>query len=255
MDYYKERFQWSEQTVSSIDWDLFGIPYKRQCKKHHHFTHKFCMRKLPLGARLHKMDPKYDPRCPTCHGPLEDDQHLLQCPHDSRRLWRRQLMDKLKGTVLPFLAPSLADIAREGITRAIFPELHPPFMPDQYPNQSKLIHAIGWDQFLRGKLSKEWVLLQSEFEDNQKQEGVETPVYYYKGTHHRKPKTIQSLFSKLLQGTIVHALVTLGTVVHALGTLGTVVHALGTVVHALGALGTVVLALGTSSWCNSSCCN
>ena len=58
MEYYKERFQWSEQTISSIDWDLFGTAYKRQCNKHHHFTHKFCMRKLPLGARLHKMDPQ-----------------------------------------------------------------------------------------------------------------------------------------------------------------------------------------------------
>ena len=58
MEYYKESLKWSEQTISSIDWDLFGTAYKRQCNKHHHFTHKFCMRKLPLGARLHKMDPQ-----------------------------------------------------------------------------------------------------------------------------------------------------------------------------------------------------
>ena len=201
LTYYNQRFEWSQQTSETIDWQIFQVPFRRQCNKHHHFTHKFCMRKLPLGQRLHTLDPTYDPRCPTCHAPTETDDHFLQCPHDSRKKYRQSLLSNLSHQVFPFMAPTLADIAREGITRAISPRQHPPIPPDQFPDHQQLLteqHSIGWDNFLRGKLSKEWMRIQTAYELHQQTLRAELGQPQPGGTP-RQPKTPSALFGKLLQ--------------------------------------------------------
>jgi hypothetical protein len=41
--------------------------------------HKFCIKKLPTGERVHKRDHFHDKRCASCWHTLEDNNHIFQC--------------------------------------------------------------------------------------------------------------------------------------------------------------------------------
>ena len=78
--YNLQRYKWDHKTYNTIDWASFGSVFSKQFNKRKKFTYQLCNRKLPTGARLFNIDPKYDHRCASCSCKFEDDNHLLQCP-------------------------------------------------------------------------------------------------------------------------------------------------------------------------------
>ena len=126
------------------------------------FFSKNGWKQLPIGERLHKWTPSYDHRCPSCDQDYKSDDHLYQCVHIQRKQWRQDLFRDLQDTFGSFLDSDLIAIIKIGLTSFFTscPQtISERFPPQDFPSLQPLItsqNAIGWDHFLRGKLSKEW---------------------------------------------------------------------------------------------------
>jgi hypothetical protein len=91
--FYCNRFEWSENIFDAIDWDIFRPVYKKHiASKGIQWLHKYCIKKLPTGERIHKRDHLHDKRCTSCWHTLEDDDHIFQCV--KRRSLRKKSLTK-----------------------------------------------------------------------------------------------------------------------------------------------------------------
>ena len=117
---------------------------------------------LPVGIRVHKYSAKYEECCPSCDCDKETEEHLYLCPHPDRTLWR----NSCKRTVTTKLSkantePDLLELAVDGLN-ALFdqvtldPGLYPPKCTALIVSQNE----IGWDNFLCGRLAKQWADIQ-----------------------------------------------------------------------------------------------
>ena len=97
----------------------------------------------------------------------ETDDHLYQCPHVLRRYWRQTLTVAIDEAFGSFLDSDLMAIIHLGL-QSFYDDGSPNFterFPDGYSSTpyAFLIEEqsrIGWDHFIRGKLSGEWIRLQ-----------------------------------------------------------------------------------------------
>jgi hypothetical protein len=157
--YYRSRFLWSRVVFEDIDWSQYSMAYRRFPRQRTFFS-KLGWKKLPVAGRLHKRTPCYDHRCPTFAADHEDDDHVYQCQHVTCSQWRTSLLDKIYDTFHPILDPDLMAIIRIGI-RSYFNDSPPDFserfpqgyLSSPYKDVITLQNAIGWDHFIRGKVS------------------------------------------------------------------------------------------------------
>jgi hypothetical protein len=111
--FYCERFEWSENIFDAIDWDIFRPVYKKNISKIGiQWLHKYCVKKLPTGERIHKRDHFHDKRCASCWHSTEDDDHLYQCV--KRKNQRKNIM-KQTSILGNRIDPLLCDIMKEGL--------------------------------------------------------------------------------------------------------------------------------------------
>ena len=145
ISYLCDRYEWSQLTYSTIDWDSFGIAFSRKSKKNWQFTFKLCNRKLPTGLRLSKIHQKHDCRCSSCTAEIEDDNHIFQCPVCCHLQY--EIIRRLKLKVFKFLDPTLQTILREGIFSYF--NNQPPPNPSRFDKPySALVEGqneIGWE--------------------------------------------------------------------------------------------------------------
>ena len=180
-EYFCKRFQWSSATWQTIDWDAYSKSYSSYPRSRKFFS-QFGWKKLPCGGRLHSREARFDDRCPSCLQPDESDDHLFQCLHTDRQQWRAAFLRGITDHLTAFLDPELIDMIRlglQGYFRDNFTALHSRF-PDPRPStvgadsdcQStsdvyillrQAQDAIGWDHFLRGKMSMDWSRLQYKY--------------------------------------------------------------------------------------------
>ena len=157
--------------------------------------HKYCIKKLPTGERIHKKDHFHDQRCASCLDD-EDDDHILQCNH--RRSIRKKVLNQinlLRNTV----DPKLCDILREGLMTYFKGESVSTAMlrlrgqedvdkHQIYKRYAQLIDeqvVIGWDNLLRGKFSKQWKIQQKAFITRRK---LSNPRAYARAQRNKKRK-------------------------------------------------------------------
>ena len=162
LDYYRSRFQWSQTTINTVDWESYASAYKPFSRTRTFFT-KNGWKQLPVGRRLHRWASGYDHRCPSCSLDFESDDHIYQCLHIQRQQWRHDVHREIRDAFGAILDPDLLSIAQIGMTSYF--NNNPPNFSDRFPHNTSnkklnvLIDqqtAIGWDHFMRGKLSKEW---------------------------------------------------------------------------------------------------
>ena len=167
--YYCKRFGWDPETLASIDWDVYSMVYTKFARTRTFFT-KVGWKQLPTGARLHKWTPSFEHRCPSCDQEFETDDHMFQCTHLLRQQWRIKLLRDLTDTFGSFLDPALLTIARIGL-QSYFDNSEPDFS-ERFPVHGTtapycdLIDQqtrIGWDHFIRGKISKHWGIKQYSY--------------------------------------------------------------------------------------------
>jgi hypothetical protein len=167
--FYCERFGWSEDIFETIDWDIFRPVYKKHlASKGIQWFHKFCIKKLPTGERIHKRDHFHDKKCASCWHTMEDDDHMFTCK--KRRSQRKQIIVQtniLRNTV----DPVLCDILKEGLmtyflggcTTTTMLRIRGQEGMERYYLLIDEQIIVGWDNLLRGKFSKQWKIQQKSY--------------------------------------------------------------------------------------------
>jgi hypothetical protein len=159
--FYCEQFGWSDNIFDIIDWDIFRPVYKKYIlNKGVQWMHKFCIKKLPTGERVHKRDHFHDKRCASCWHTLEDDNHIFQCT--KRRSLRKKIINQIN-LMRNTIDPRLCDILQEGLLTYFKGESVTNAMlrirgQEGYEIYDLLIDeqtVIGWDNLPRGKFSKQ----------------------------------------------------------------------------------------------------
>jgi hypothetical protein len=132
------------------------------------------MKLLPTGKTLHRRKSRFDDRCPACSSHQESNDHLFQCPDISRQCWQSSTTSSLRQRLENnAINPVLVDIMMASLDSYFqakpfdysdFTEFDNSTHPRR-PYYSLIRHqeAIGWDHFLRGKLSHHWTFLQQDF--------------------------------------------------------------------------------------------
>ena len=92
----QERYGWSALVMDNVNWKAHGASPRKQIKRKTHFT-KLVNRILAPGKNVHRRDPlRY--QCPVCHNAVEDWNHILKCPHESREVLRAKVVLKMEET-------------------------------------------------------------------------------------------------------------------------------------------------------------
>ena len=152
--FYCKRFKWSDNIFDLIDWDIFRPVYKKHlATKGIQWIHKFCIKKLPTGERIHQRDHFHDKRCASCLKD-EDDDHILQCT--KRRSVRKQVVNRIK-VLRKTVDENLCDILQEGLMAYFNGDCMSNTMfrirggkgMERYKNLIDEQTVIGWDNLLR----------------------------------------------------------------------------------------------------------
>jgi hypothetical protein len=167
---------WTHSTWNAVHW----APYRRaisslKSSQQVTFT-KFLHRWLPTSATLHKRDNLIPPTCPLCNAANETTDHVCLCTHPSVASIRAHATTNLRTKLTTAgTDPALVTILSDGIDhwmqtgqRQLL--IHP---PDTHPFSSQIADAIahqnllGWDQFLRGRISQHWATCQISWQHQQ----------------------------------------------------------------------------------------
>ena len=160
--FYCHRFKWSDNIFDLIDWDVFRPVYKKHlASKGIAWLHKYCIKKLPTGERVHQRDHFHDKRCASCIIKDEDDDHIFTC--EKRRSQRKNIVKQIN-IMRNTVDPNLCDILQEGLMAYFKEECMSNTMfrirgrkgMGRYKNLIDEQSVIGWDNLLRGKFTKEW---------------------------------------------------------------------------------------------------
>jgi hypothetical protein len=172
--YYCKRFNWKKHTFDTIDWEIFRPVYKKQiASKGIQWMHKYCIKKLPTGERVHKRDHFHDQRCASCMMTTEDDNHIFTC---SNRRRHRTKITKQINRMRDNVDEKLCDILQEGImtyfngesTREAMIRIKQQEGYERYDLLIEEQEEIGWDNLLRGKFTKQWKIQQTAYANRRK---------------------------------------------------------------------------------------
>ena len=152
------------------------------------------MKKLPTGARVHKIDHFHDQRCASCLHPIEDDDHVLKCT--GRKRQRANITKQISTLRNTGVDDKLCDILQEGISAYFKGECMSSTMirmrgkkdMGRYKNLIDEQTVIGWDNLLRGKFSKEWRIQQKAYKTRLR---LVDPIEYDKIKRMKKRKQEQ----------------------------------------------------------------
>ena len=160
--YTCQKFNWTVETHDKIDWENFRTTlakyrerWSTMVKHIHHIS--------PTGHIAHRNNSLLPHECPACSQEQEDNNHVLQCRHPSRALWRSTTIQKVRAHLVNATDPVMTDILHDGLLR--FHNMLPAITPDSYPQRyQELItsqNAIGFGQLYKGRWSQEWKRLQN----------------------------------------------------------------------------------------------
>jgi hypothetical protein len=160
LQYLQQRFQWSEQCASTINWTAYTQAIGRNSSRRIQIT-KLCNNLLPTARWANRYDSLTTDHCLHCGEP-EDRDHILQCTFAPRCLWRNDLFVHLRAThASNECDPRLLNILIDG--------LHAWFQTQSMDKSSyprsyhKLIREqtdIGWRHLFNGHMSTQWRIKQ-----------------------------------------------------------------------------------------------
>ena len=177
--YVCNRFHWTAQQFQSTDTEFF-CTLNTGFKKQMHFFSKFALKKLPVNNRLHEWDSANPPECPMCQQLPETDDHLFSCTCTVTKQFRDDLSDAAAKVMDSSWHPLLKRIVTVGITAGLNGSRVDinAFQSAEFLDFRQLLHeqnAIGWDHFLRGRISKEFLRIQDEHSELLKQQKQAQP--------------------------------------------------------------------------------
>ena len=140
-----------------IDWGAHSRALNKQ-GKHFPTLVKYIHHILPLGMRVHKYDRKYPPNCPSCREPSETLHHFWRCQAATRLTWRRNFLKQLDKRLIELgTGPEVRKLLVSKL-RAVLDGQSPETVPAdlQITELNTQQELIGWEQILRGRMSKVW---------------------------------------------------------------------------------------------------
>ena len=169
------KYAWSDHTMRTVNWHAHGRVFRSRKSSMVH-TSKLVHDCLPTHALLNKFDFGHR-KCPACEHPEETRDHILRCPHITRKKWRERWWSELdRFHAKANTSPILRHIFKEAITQW-FDDCSPDIVsPIFFPEETRRLiyqqNQIGWRQIFNGRFSTEWTRLQDE--------------YYYRHRNHTK---------------------------------------------------------------------
>jgi ribonuclease HI/predicted RNA-binding Zn-ribbon protein involved in translation (DUF1610 family) len=161
-EYLCKKFGWEHPTFDLIAWE----PHRRAINRHS--TSKTTMVKflndlVPVGKVVNRYDKKYPAQCPSCDEAMETQEHLHQCPNQVRQQWREEFKDKMRRKMETYkTSKNIITLWIEGMFKGMLNEAT---TIEGTPDTRQIIEAqesIGWDQMIKGRIAKEWILHQKE---------------------------------------------------------------------------------------------
>ncbi len=171
--YHQEKFEWTDETVQSIDDEVHRQFMKRLSVNLAWFTVRMRCRLLPTNALLHKQKRRATAMCQGCQHPVEDNMHFLTCRKRTKK--RRELEQQLhtfyKESNTPVGVGLLIDNAirytfwNEGLSQGTQPRVQ----------QLRVAqNNIGWNQLCHGMMANVLVKYMQRYYE-------ELPVKRYTG--------------------------------------------------------------------------
>ncbi|CAB9507303.1 expressed unknown protein [Seminavis robusta] len=155
------KHEWDSNTFEDIDWKCHGRALNRL---DHHRTSltKYLCNWHPVGKRVNKYHPKYPIACASCGAPEENREHVLRCPkrQSERTAWKKALKQYTdKHNTHPMLQTLLLSALQKVLDGEDTTGIE---YDDSVADIANAQAAIGWDQLLKGRLSKQWAQRQDQ---------------------------------------------------------------------------------------------
>ena len=156
---------WTETTFDNIAWKHLGEALHHKSIGQRIQLSKYMNDMLPTAKRLQTINNKHDGCCFDCNQLWEDTNHVLCCPSENRETTRTEAFSVLRTHFQAQHTPTIVtniicDSMQNWIERR---RIAPPqWMTPTEPIMNAITIAfnsqkrIGWDQFLRGRLSLDW---------------------------------------------------------------------------------------------------
>jgi hypothetical protein len=169
--------KWDDNTFDSIAWQPLGESFKKLSVGQRIQLSKYMNDLLPTLKRQQTMNNTIDGRCFECNQLWEDTNHVIRCPSESRCHARQEALTIFrqhlsKQHTPDIMANLISECMNSWINRT---RISPPtWTTPEEPIMTQLTHAfkaqgkIGWDQFFRGRIAKDWKLaIQTYYKERQ----------------------------------------------------------------------------------------
>jgi len=181
---------WTDDTFDSIAWQSFQSALNKLQEYEKTRIIKFANRWSATASRRNDWDRSVDQRCPNCRRSdrlpspyIETENHILRCQHDQLHATRYTALAKLESTMAVISTPrdvstaiiyGLRSWMENERYNGIEPDIEwPPPTFDYHPTHHAPIQQafeqqceIGWDEFLRGRISSKWGATVNEYYRN-----------------------------------------------------------------------------------------
>lgn len=165
-DYLRHRNEWDNATLRNIDWEHFDVSltrvfkasrtkFSRVIKMNHDIQNTGRQKKL---FSIGRHGPEAIDLCPCCMLHEETTMHLYQCRSPAVRSLLKSRLDELEEKLRQRHMPSAMWTAiRLGVESYCNTEAPPAPRPsDALYRAVKAQHEIGWNNFLKGRVTVEW---------------------------------------------------------------------------------------------------
>jgi hypothetical protein len=153
------KYKWKETIFNNIDWNLHE-DVQQHCHQYRQFIIKLIHNWLPVAS--HPSQANENQICFRCNNTQEDQNHWYRCMSDDARKTRSLLRTTTteffhRSALHPSLQHLVIDLLYDfKITRSII--LQPTCNKQQ---------QIGWDHFIRGRISSQWIQQQNNLTNQQ----------------------------------------------------------------------------------------
>ena len=167
-EYWRHRGQLQAEDIANIDWELIGSAFQSLTHAKQRRVTKHAAGHFGCGTKMKLWRFQDHSECPRCPEPIEDPQHILNCPALSARACWNTALTTLEGWMTKHHTMPELTVA---IIRSLKAWRSPPAHPinrsttARYGLQRALLEqdTIGWYSFLMGKVSIRWQAVQQKY--------------------------------------------------------------------------------------------
>ena len=162
--------RWDDFTFDAIDWDSHGSALRALPSEDQVRVIKFLHKWLPTEKRNHRHKQSSSPMCPICKTAVEEQDHVISCPHHHHRFNLRLQLQQAKSFLKSYqVCAKIWTVVNAHVLHQFGGGPTPSYDIDDDPLGVALRVAIdlqnqiGWDNFMRGRIAQAWGDVQEQF--------------------------------------------------------------------------------------------